>query len=316
MKPSVTILLPVFNSCRFLEECIESILNQSFQDYELLIIDDGSTDATSQVIGLFDDRRILYRRRDHLGLVNQLNYGLEISQCDVVARMDGDDIMAPERLKTQMEFMKGHPSVGAVGSSFISIDESGKHNGIQKYPLTDDDMKDALPVYNPISHPTVLYRRQLVLMAGAYREKYHPAEDLDLWMRLSEITQLANIDVPLLFKREQGHSISIQSREEIKRVHLEISRDYYKDKIETTLSKEDRFKLKLKIARCEYYYGSLTEARNLFFALLKEDPFNLSVLRYLAIAVFGERIRTSLSESSLYRSFKKRFNLRSRKYTL
>lgn len=207
--PRVTVLMPVFNAAKYVREAIESILDQTFDDFEFLIIDDGSTDATPSVIRSFHDPRIRVRRHEqNLGLVATLNEGLHLAKADLVARMDADDISHPDRLEKQLALVDGNPDVVLVGSDVDIIDQNGKTISYEPKPTDPDAIRLILSVICPIAHSTVLFRKESVLKIGGYANLY-VAEDYELWTRLADEGDLSNLPLPLLKYRinPEGESL-------------------------------------------------------------------------------------------------------------
>jgi glycosyltransferase involved in cell wall biosynthesis len=313
MTPLISIVMPIYNCAEYLSEALRSVLNQSFTDFEIIIIDDGSADEPEKIVRSFNDARIRWYQCDHAGLVHQLNFGLQQASGEFIARMDGDDVMIHHRLEVQIKFLRSNPSVGVLGSSYIAITQQGQRDRIYRFPLSDREIKDAFPVYNPISHPSVMYKRSLVLEVGGYREQYFTAEDFDLWLRLLDRTGFANIDEPLLLKREQNSSVTLQQQTRTKNIHLTLAKDYIQHKKNLTSDKHQLFEWNLKLAKCEYYYGSISIARIMFAKLFLSKPFHLVVVRYLLTTLIREDIKNDLSHSRFYKFMKKKFPIRHRK---
>ncbi|MGH0033104.1 MAG: glycosyltransferase [Myxococcota bacterium] len=206
--PRVTVLLPVHQGARFLAEAIESIIEQSFDDLELLIVDDGSTDATPDVIAGFADPRIrCVRNEEHRGLVATLDQGLRLARGELVARMDADDVSLPDRIARQVAFMDAHPEVGACGTWAVTFgDVEGRP---MEYPTGSEDVRCQLIFENALAHPTVCLRRAWFGKGElAYRESDLHAEDYGLWVRASERFPLANLGEVLLRYRMHAGSVS------------------------------------------------------------------------------------------------------------
>src|SRR5437899_2426865 len=197
--PRVSFLMAVYDGEKYLEEAIRSVLNQTFHDFEFIVINDGSTDGTAEIIERYrraDDRIRAYEQRHH-GLVATLNRGLELAQGEYVARMDADDVSFPERLATQVAFMSAHPEVGICGTW---VETMGVPSGnVQRYPTDDATIRSWLLFESVLAHPSVVMRRELLAKAGLYYDVacIH-AEDYDLWVRAARHTALANIPEVLL----------------------------------------------------------------------------------------------------------------------
>ena len=210
-SPSVSVLLPVYNGANYLFAAVQSILDQDFLDFELLAIDDVSTDDSLATLLAFAQRdgRIKIVTRENRGLVATLNEGIQIAKGRYIARMDADDIAVPERLRLQFEFMEATPKCVCVGSDVELIDELGRKLVVWNQLSADADIqKGALQGHGTICHPSALIRTDVLLRVGGYRPEMYPAEDLDLWLRLGEVGTLANLDKVLLRYRMHSQSIS------------------------------------------------------------------------------------------------------------
>jgi glycosyltransferase involved in cell wall biosynthesis len=195
--------MPVHNGERYLAESIESILSQTCRNFEFIIIDDGSTDATSQIIRQYvDDRIVVIWNRQRLGLSQCLNIGIERSHGEYVARMDGDDISLPERFDRQIQFLRSHPEVQVLGTAISFIDEYGNQIAPKTYPAQHIGIEWCLNFCSPLAHPTVMMTRRLLESCGGYASKY--AEDYDLWLRASKLTTFANLPDALLLYRKHS----------------------------------------------------------------------------------------------------------------
>jgi glycosyltransferase involved in cell wall biosynthesis len=199
MKSAV--LLPVYNAGRFLPQAIESILQQHCSEFEFLIIDDCSTDGSAAVIRSYaaaDTRiRAIFHERNS-GLSSTLNEGLAAVNADLVIRMDQDDAALPNRVGTQVRFMRTRPKVAVAGTFVYHMGRTLAHDRLVTLPVEHEDIVRALPLANCIYHPSVILRRDAILEAGGYRAEYRNSEDYDLWLRISKQHELANIPVPLL----------------------------------------------------------------------------------------------------------------------
>ena len=206
--PPVTVLLPVFNGARFLAESLASVARQTFTDFELLVIDDGSTDDTPRVLAEFRDPRLRVLRNDrNLGLVASLNLGLASARGDWIARQDADDLSAPGRLAAQMAFARGNPAVPLVGSDAWLIDAAGRPKGRWRTGGHADLISWDLCFRTPFPHGSALLRRSVILnRLGGYRDQ--PAcEDLDLWGRVAAEFPVVTLREPLIKYRLHDASV-------------------------------------------------------------------------------------------------------------
>jgi glycosyltransferase involved in cell wall biosynthesis len=207
--PLVSVLMAVFNEEKFVGRAIESVLAQTFEDFELLLFDDGSTDGTRRVIEQFDDPRIRLQSGANRGQTACLAQGVEMAASPLVARLDADDIALPDRLKTQVSFSEHNPRYAMVGSQAIVLDERGNELCVCPVPTTNEEICDGMATRCCFLHSTVMFRREAVIEVGNYRPLFRFAQDYDLWLRLGERYPLANIAEPLVYRRLKARSPSV-----------------------------------------------------------------------------------------------------------
>ncbi len=210
--PAISVAMSVYNGERFLGAAIESVLAQSFADFEFLVLDDGSTDATRAIIAHYAarDPRIRPILRENRGLIVSLNQLLDEARAPLVARMDADDICHPERFSRQIAFMGANPDHGVIGSWSTDIDENGKPCAVSgtDHPVTHNDVLAVIEQRSPLCHPSIMARREVLLEVGGYHSAYRHCEDYDLWLRLADRTRLANLPERLLLYRRTDSQIS------------------------------------------------------------------------------------------------------------
>ena len=228
MSPNVSVVMSVYNGEKYLRPAIESILNQTFSDFEFIIIDDGSTDESAAIINSYNDARIRLIQQENKGLTLALNVGLRAARGKYIARMDADDISHPSRLARQLAYLSQHSEVGVLGTAVQIIDDSGNASGKSRYPTSHEVIRWHLCFNDPIMHPTVMMRRGVVIRAGGYNADMVTAQDYDLWRRLSNVTRLANMNDVLLFLRRHKNSVSsmyssMQRKNSIRISHLMIT---------------------------------------------------------------------------------------------
>ena len=210
-NPKISILLSVFNGEKYICESINSILDQIYKNYELIIIDDGSTDNTIELIKSYDDDRIIFLKNNiNLGLTQSLNIGLDHCNGDYIARLDVGDIMAKKRLDKQLKYLELHSNIAVVGSYFTCIDDIGNKIGEIKWPVgIKYNIFRSFYGENPVGHPGVLMRKDVILKLGKYREKFDFSQDIDLWLRMYSMGYLIdNIPEKLTHYRVIKNSIS------------------------------------------------------------------------------------------------------------
>ena len=210
-SPDVSVLMPVFNGARWLQQSIDSIRNQSLTDFELIIVDDGSTDDSYLIaanLARLDDR-IRVVRQAHSGVATALNHGITLSKSKFIARMDADDIAHRERLQKQFSAFRECPRIGALGSWARVIDEQGRSLRELKPEINPTELHKSLIKQNPFIHSSMMFSADLVQYLGGYRAALDGAEDYDLWLRMSEHAPLANIPELLISLRHHATSASV-----------------------------------------------------------------------------------------------------------
>lgn len=201
MSPSISVIMSVYNGERYIAKAVESVLNQTLSDFEFIIIDDGSTDTTSEIIASFTDSRIVrIHNRENIGLVASLNIGIRASIGEYLVRADADDVCHPERFARQFAFMEQHQDVGVLGTWMEQVDENLQPLHIYKFPLSHNVIRWKMLFETAMFHPTVIMRRNVVESAGGYDENFKHIEDTELWSRLVKLTRFSNLG-EVLYKR-------------------------------------------------------------------------------------------------------------------
>lgn len=223
----VSVLISVYNGEAHLQEAVESILGQTFSDFEFVIVDDGSTDSTWQILKAYaaqDARIVLIRNEKNIGLERSLNKGLALTQGEYIARQDADDVSLPHRLELQSHFLDIHPEVGALGTAVKIIDQQGASQDEDYLPVDHESIEALLLVNNFLHHSTLMTRRHLMQTLKGYDESMRHAEDYDIWWRLSRISRLATMPDILLCRRiDDSPRISKLYREKQLQNALKIS---------------------------------------------------------------------------------------------
>jgi glycosyltransferase involved in cell wall biosynthesis len=201
--------MPVFNTARYLAEALGSISAQSFGDFELVAIDDGSSDGSSRILEKFagQERRMRLLTRGNLGIISTRNELLSLARSDLVAWMDSDDISLPRRLEHQFEAFSRDPTLVCLGSSAQCIDPEGNFLNIERYPLQQDEILVEQQKGGAMRFPTTMMRREFALNVGGFREPFRIGEDFDLLLRLSEIGKMANLPDILYMYRQHVASV-------------------------------------------------------------------------------------------------------------
>jgi glycosyltransferase involved in cell wall biosynthesis len=224
-KGFISVILPSYNAEKFLADAIDSILKQTYTQFELLLIDDGSTDSTAEIISKFKDDRILYIKNEkNLGLIATLNKGIELSKGEFIARMDADDISLPQRFEKQLAYFSQQPTAAACGSWYLNF------NGRTSKRIVKDDndwLRANLLFTSCLCHPSTMIRKEVLTKNNIhYRQDYKHAEDYDLWIEISKVSKLGNVQEFLFKYRSHSQQVSEQNRTTQKSSAAIIRRNY------------------------------------------------------------------------------------------
>jgi glycosyltransferase involved in cell wall biosynthesis len=211
--PEISVVMSVYNSANYLKKAIESILKQSYKNFEFIIINDGSTDESLEIINSYIDKRIIIINQQNKGLAVALNNGIRISRGKYIARMDADDFSMPERLKLQLEYLENHPEYVAIGSNAEIIDKDDNYIYTSNLPITFNGIKKVIST-SPFFHSSVLMNKRAVEKAGCYFEPISPFgwEDLILWNKLINYGAFSNIEQALIKYRLVSDANTPRSR--------------------------------------------------------------------------------------------------------
>jgi glycosyltransferase involved in cell wall biosynthesis len=240
----VSVVLPVKNGGEYIKSAVGSTLAQENVDFELIIVDDGSTDSTLDITAAFErsDPRVKVYKNPGSGLVDALNFGISSSRAQLIARMDADDVNLPRRLSMQTKYLEENPDCVVVGTFAQTIDVAGASKSRLTFPTTDDGMREALQIGCPILHPSAMFRRPAVMGVGGYRREFPVGEDVDLWLRMAEAGQLANLPEYLVQYRLHDDSVSVRrvvqaaASGTMARYLADRRRNGFEDRVEATAS--------------------------------------------------------------------------------
>ncbi|KUR76297.1 glycosyltransferase [Novosphingobium sp. FSW06-99] len=232
--PGISVAMSIYDGERFLAAAIESVLGQTFADFEFLILDDGSRDASRAIAAHYAarDHRIRLIARENRGLVASLNELLALARAPLVARMDADDVCLPDRFARQVAVLAARPEIGVLGTWTEDIDENDTPYPLDAldHPVDHAQFIAAIDAGAPLlCHPAVMFRRDLVLSVGGYHPAFRHCEDLDLWLRLASVTQIANLPERLLQYRHYSQQVSSRHATE-QQVNAAISRLAYAER--------------------------------------------------------------------------------------
>lgn len=207
--PTLSVVLPVFNGATYLADTIESVLSQSYGDFELLAMDDGSDDATPQIIERYaqHDPRIRVFRHENRGVGYTIQRGLAASGGRYVALIGADDLALPGRFEKQLDFLEAHGDHVLVGGYLQIIDTNGRVTGIRKYPTTDRTLRRVMLLYNPFGAPAAMFRREDALAAGGFTSRFWTCEDYDFFLRLAKRGKVATLPEPIISYRLHGNAV-------------------------------------------------------------------------------------------------------------
>lgn len=210
--PRVSVLMPVRNGAQWLPDAIDSVLAQTLPEFELFVIDDGSTDCTPEIVAGYAarDARVRPIRQEALGLVTALNRGLSEARAELIARLDADDLAMPERFARQVVAMDSNPRLNLLGSWAEIVDGEGRVTGRLTPPHEPTALRDILLRTNPFIHSSIMMRAAAARELGGYRAAFEAAEDYDLWIRLSEYGDVAIAPEMLVRYREHGGNVTIR----------------------------------------------------------------------------------------------------------
>ena len=236
--PSISVIMPVYNAEKYLKKAIDSILNQTYKDFEFIIIDGGSGDNSQKIIENYTDKRIKAIFKADLGLIDTLNLGISLCAGDWIARMDADDISYPNRLEEQIKYINNE--VAVIGSQADIIDKYDKVFLTTHFEVEHDKIVSKLLKNNStIIHPSVIINKAKLIGVGGYDLKIFAAEDYDLWLRISKVGKIINVNKPLLALRKHDNNIGkIQREATINNCFVSLAY-YYKSSSIQMMSKND-----------------------------------------------------------------------------
>ena len=214
--PLVSVVMATWNGIAFLEEAVTSVINQSLQEFEFIIVDDGSTDGSLDLLRQYArwDPRINIVSQAHAGLVEALNRGCALARGRYIARLDSDDIAKPQRLEIQVRYLDEHPTTVLLGGHIECINENGDVLFMMAWPGSTDGLHDYMLLDCCVSHTTVMFRRDVFVRLGGYRSEFRHAEDYDLFLRMSDKDVIDNLPLPLCQYRLHREQVSMRDCEQ------------------------------------------------------------------------------------------------------
>ncbi|KAB2837030.1 MAG: glycosyltransferase [Candidatus Brocadia sp.] len=283
----VSVIIPTYNCARFLMESVGSVLSQTYQPYEIIVIDDGSTDNTKEVLQPVMQRIKYVQLEQNKGSPVVRNIGIQAAQGEYVAFLDADDVWLPEKLQTDRECFDKHPDVGMVYSKHINIDEKGVvfHGAMKKRLPCGKIFVQLFSEQNFIITSSVVVRKAVFETTGLFDEQLVNCQDWDMWLRIAFYFQIAGIDKPLIKYRHNPYSLSKNRDNVLKYQKLVIDKIYHMFNNKENGMSEKRYKKRLALhyAKTGRYYlriGDKRLAHENFRLSVKHDPLNLRTLRY------------------------------------
>lgn len=298
-RPAISVLLPVYNNERHLKAAVDSILGQTFGDFEFIIIDDGSTDTSLEILEAYakQDPRIRLFSRPNAGFCRTLNEGLSHAMGEFIGRMDADDIAMPDRFERQVAYLKDHPECVLMGGRILLIDEEGAPICEMCLEETHEAIDSAHMAGRggSIAHPAMMARRSAVEAIGGYASEYEYAEDLDFCLRLAEAGRVANLPETVLHYRQHLSSLSYQRTEQQRRSAIKAIQDAHRRRglampdnlVETPIHVPGIAEIHRKWAWWALGAGNVGSARKHARRALGLEPFSADSWRVLLCSLRG-----------------------------
>ena len=306
--------MSAYNVAAYLDEAVRSILDQTFRDFEFIIIDDGSTDATASILKRYaalDSRIQVYRQEKNQGMISALNRGCRLARGQYIARMDADDVSLSGRLERQLQYIDQHPQIGILGTWIYNMDQNGSVKTAWCPPTNPKMLRWTNFFGVCVSHSAVLMRREVIEKLEFYRPGMAHVEDVDLWLRASSITEFGNVPEILIKYRvwsASTHQVGLQTRRER---HVQLLASHIKDllKVEPAIEAvaglrqtrvgpppENLRKIRLTAALIQQLYGTFVKKNNLTSEERREISWD-AAKKVASLALQASRFdaRTSVS---------------------
>nr|MDO8044211.1 glycosyltransferase [Candidatus Baldrarchaeota archaeon] len=302
--PKVSVILPCYNGARWISEAIESVLNQTFEDFELIVVDDGSTDNSREIVTSYmDDKRVHYIYQKNRGFSAAVNRGLKESKGDLVGFICQDDLWLPDKLKLQVKYLSKHKDVGLVHTSCFDIDSQGRTIRIRNIEMpvvsSKEEFIEKLFLRNFIAFPTVLVKRQCFDQVGFFDEHMVGFSDHDMWLRMAGKFNIGHLSRPLVKKREHEFQLS-------KVRYIAVLRDEFL-LVKKAINRYPFLKRAVPRKLASLYYawgmtlmqkGKIEEAKQKLFKAIRYQPWKLKTIMAYAVPtlytlIWNHYIKTS-----------------------
>jgi len=300
--PAISVVMSVYNGEKYIYDAISSIQSQSFEDFEFIIIDDGSVDKSADIIKSFNDPRIRLFHQTNQGLSVALNNGIAQARSEYIARMDADDISGESRLGIEYNFLQSNPLVGVVGTWIVIIDESGTEIGRKEEPVSVSEIARLMMTSNCINHGTAMFRKSIFEKAGGYSVNYPesvPVEDYALWLRMLNQCDVANIPEYLYFWRQHFESISNLQKKKQQEQFFLVSQNH----VQNVIAGFEQHNIKNKelaysyfcLGIVFYHQGEMKKCRKYLLKALSIDPtIDRKAYRHLGLSFFNPEFRVGM----------------------
>ena len=268
-KIEASVVLPVYNAEKYLDEAVQSVLNQTFRDFEVIIIDDASKDSSWPIIQKYaasDSRIRAYKNEKNLKLSLTLNKGIGLASGKYIIRVDADDISLPDRFQKQIDYMEQNLQVGVSGGAMKMINGEGEPIGERKYSLTDKDLRKRIFMFSPFSHPTLIIRKAILEKSGLFDHSFNPAEDYELYFRLGLYSKFGNLPDYIIKYRVLSNSMTGSRLKDMELKTIEVRKKYYKEYKAGVLDKlyNNLHRLSVGLIPSTFKINLFTKLRSLF----------------------------------------------------
>ncbi len=312
LTPKVSVLMPAYNAAEYLNAAIESILNQTFVDFEFIIVNDGSTDKTEEIVLSYQDIRIRYiKNEENLGLIQTLNKGLSLCQGEYIARMDADDIAVDTRLEKQVAYLDQHKNVAVCGTWFYFFSDKNKSNIREiKHTVDPNNLKLDMLLFDQIGHPTAMIRKDILDKYHlSYNKDYKHAEDYKLWIDILKYSDIVNIPEFLLYYRVHHTNVSLLFSVEQQSVANKIKKEYLEFLLKHSIE-DDCFAVFFRKRKIKDWCCFLRISEELFSVFKEYNISNCFLKKYLVQLFKYNYTRTNILKiplkaysSELYKMF-------------
>ena len=306
-NPKVSVVMSVYNGEKYLKEAIDSILNQTYKDFEFIIVNDGSTDESLEIIKSYNDPRIVLIRQENKGLATALNEGIKIAKGEYIARMDADDISEPERFKKEYKFMHVHDECVALGTNAIIIDENSNNLYTTDLHFNNEISTDYLMEKNPFFHGSMILKREVLLRIGGYNTQIkHFSEDDLLWIDLNKYGKMYILDDVLYKWRIVHSSISHMLPQKVRKRLIQIRKNYAENgylsenDINFINNLKDKRSIREKKSDYSVHIGKILlnhnkkESHNWFIKAFIQNPLKLISLGFFILSFLPNKMLSIL----------------------